>query len=438
MLRLKRSTRALTAVLLMGCGNQDMLSEPVSATEVPTASTDARPASLPAGYSENQDILLQFNGWLAQQPSIHEMGYVASIQDAAARSMTLLWNGQNAVPDIVARRASADGIVLKTQPWLLSYAQIQTAARTLASLDKNFFGAFGFKLADVVGIDPSFQGVTIEGTFGSSVSDVAAAISQLTAQAQALVGVPVRVVNNVSAGLATGRVNDRSPFSAGGLMISPSTNELCSSGFAIAIGGVSHTTTARHCTSTDFVGWDSPDSKYANGSSTVVNPGAARYLGGAGAPRIWDGAYDKEGYQKTVIDYADPAIGTEVCPDGGNSGVHCNVKVTNLSVFIDDGYGSVEMIKGVQQSAGQIAVIQGDSGGPVIVPVWPCIFGILCRVRAVGMIQGWSGSRAEGSFCGPVRDPGPVASPNICSDGVLFTKMRTIVDGIPGGSLLRG
>ena len=455
----KSSLQVLTTMLLVGCGNQDALLEPTrttgdltsprpeaslaalsaktSAMDV-TSSTDAWLASLPAGFAENQDILLQFNGWLEQQPSIHEAGYVASIHDATTRSITMLWNGQNSLPDAVIRRASTDGIALKTRSWLLSYAQIQTAARTLVSLDRNFFGAFGFNLADVVGIDPSFQGVSIEGTFRSSVSDVAAAVDQLTARAQALVGVTVRVIPNVSAGPATGRGNDHSPFSAGGCMLSPSTDELCSSGFAIETSGVTHTTTARHCISTDFAGCDDLSSKYANGSSTVVNPGAARYLGGAGAPRVWDGAYDREGYQKTVVDYADPAIGTEVCTDGGNSGVHCNVKVTSLSVYFDDGYGPIEMIRGVQQTAGQIASIQGDSGGPVIVPTWPCLFGIGCRVRAAGMIQAYSGSVAIGSFCGPVRFEGTDADPNICSDGVLFTSMRTIVNGIPGSRLVHG
>lgn len=442
MFRRKTSLQTLTAMLLVGCGNQGMPIDPAQGAAAlsvktsekdPTSSTDAWLASLPPGYSENQDILLQFNGWLAQQPSIYETGYVASIQDTAARSMTLLWNGQNPVPDAVTRRALADGIVLKTQPWMLSYAQIQTAARTLASLDSNFFGTFGFNLADIVGIDPSFQGVSIEGTFSSSVSDVAAAVDQLTARAQALVGVPVRVIPNVSAGSATGRSNDRSPFNAGGYMISPSTGYTCSSGLAIEIGGVTHTTTARHCNATDYVARDAPGNQYALGSSTVVNPAAARYLGGAGSPRVWDGAYNTEDYQKTVVGYADPAIGTEVCTSGGNSGVHCNIIVTSLSVYINDGYGATEMIRGVQQKVGQIALIQGDSGGPVIVPLWPCLFGIGCRVRAAGMIQGWvGGSTGTGALCGPVHDAGS----NICADNVLFTSMRTIVSWIPGGSLV--
>lgn len=441
MLKRKTALQALTAVLLMGCGSQDTLLDPARAglaakadkTNV-ASSADAWLASMPIGFAENQDILVQFNGWLAQQPSIHEAGYVASIHDATSRSITLLWNGQNSVPDAVTRRALTDGIVLTTKPWLLSYAQIQTAVQTLAAQNRNFFGAVGFNLADIVGIDPSFQGVSIEGTFNSSVGSVAA--DQLAVQAQALVGVPVRVVTNVSAGPATGRDNDHPAVNAGGYMISASTGYTCSSGFAIEISGVTHTTTARHCTYTDYVARDAAGNQYASGSSTVVNPGAARYLGGAGSAYCWDGAYDQEGFQKKVVDFADPAIGTLVCTDGGNSGVHCNVQVTSLMVLWDDGNGPTETIKGIQQNVGDIAVIQGDSGGPVIVPVLPCLFGIACRVRAVGMIQAFVGSQATGSFCGRVHDTGSDANPNICSDGVLFTSMRTIVSGIPGGSLV--
>ncbi len=40
----------------------------------------------------------------------------------------------------------------------------------------------------------------------------------------------------------------------------------------------------------------------------------------------------------------------------------------------------------------------------------------------------------EISYCGPVYDDGG----NRCSAGVLFTSMRTIVNGISGGSLVTG
>lgn len=457
--RLKLSMQVLTAMLLLGCGTQDGLLDPAQSTGLPnnrkaggnltimsantdrkevTPSTDVWIAGLPSGFVESQDLLMRFNAWLAQQSSIRDLGYVASLDDAATRTVTLLWNGSNSVPAAVVQRAATDGITLKTEPWLLSYWQVQTAAQTLAALNRDFFGEFGFNLADVISIEPSFQGVSIEGTFSSSVTDLAAAAAQLTSRARALVGVPVRVITNVSTLPATGRDNDYSPFNAGGYMLSPGNGSTCSSGFAVGISGVTHTTTARHCIYTDYVARDAPDNQYALGSSTVVDPGAARYLGGAGLGHVWDGGWNQEGYHKKVVDYFDASIGDKVCTDGGNSGIHCEVQVTALGKW-DDGYGPFDVIVARQQSSGKIAVIQGDSGGPVIFPLF-CVGGFtgLCQVKAVGMIQAVSGYEATGPFCGSVHDVGPDAAPNICGDTVFFSSMRTIVNGIPGGSLVHG
>ena len=338
------------------------------------------------------------------------------------------------MPGSVTSEATADGITLTTQAWPLSYTQIQTVSDLLGNATSTLYSPLGFNLADVVGLDPTFRGVTIEGIFDSSVSDVGAATSTLVAQAQTLTGVPVQVRSDVVTGAALGRDDDYAPFNAGGLMYSPSApsnDNICSNGFGVKISGVTHTTTARHCPYTDYEAVDSSTHKYAQGHSTRVDPGAARYLGGTASALSWDGAYNKQDYTKTVVGYADLGVGDYVCTDGGNSGVHCNVKVTDLSVYYNDGtgHGNTEMIKGVQQTSGKIAVIQGDSGGPVIVPLSGGT-----QVRAAGMIQAYAGTYTTGSGCGPVR----FAGNNRCSPGVLFTSFRTIVNGISGGSLVTG
>lgn len=53
------------------------------------------------------------------------------------------------------------------------------------------------------------------------------------------------------------------------------------------------------------------------------------------------------------------------------------------------------------------------------------------KVLAAGMMQG---ANRLVSNCGSVRDGGK----NKCGKGVFFTSMRTIVRGIPGGSLVTG
>lgn len=188
---------------------------------------------------------------------------------------------------------------------------------------------------------------------------------------------------------------------------------------------MSHTTTARHCTSTSYVARDLSTSKYANGSSTLFPLGGARYLGGAGYPAVLDGPWNSQNFTKHVLGYSNPTVGNYVCTSGGNSGVHCNVKINAIAVSFNDGYGPLPTVRGVQQTSGAIAVIQGDSGGPVIT-----LSSGGTADYAAGMIQGYQGGWT-GASCGAVRDLGS----NVCSDVVLFTTWQGAVASIPGGSL---
>jgi hypothetical protein len=126
----------------------------------------------------------------------------------------------------------------------------------------------------------------------------------------------------------------------------------------------------------------------------------------------------------TVIGFQDLGVGDLVCTEGGNSGEHCDVKVTNLGVSINlnDGYGWFSSIVASQQTAGAIAVMGGDSGGPVM-SLNNTSAG---QVRAAGMIQAQGSAAAS---CPQARDQFP------CSKTVYFTSMRTIVGSIPGATL---
>jgi len=242
-------------------------------------------------------------------------------------------------------------------------------------------------------------------------------------------GVPVRVVPGVSGGRSIGRDTDSGPFNAGGYMRSPSNGNTCSSGFAISLNGASRTTTARHCTQNDYQDRAAPN-KYGTG---VLNSsdGGGRVLSNSGSTWAFDGAYNASNFFKTVIGYEDLGVNDLVCTGGGNSGEHCNIKITNMPVLFNDGFGLFFTIEGVQQSGGNaIAEIQGDSGGPVV----SLVNTSSGQVRAAGMIQGWRGGSTTGAACGPVYDAGT----NQCSKDVLFSSMRTIIGSISGASLLTG
>lgn len=268
------------------------------------------------------------------------------------------------------------GIAVSIQPRQHSLRQIAAAVDAIWQQQAEGQWA-GFAISTIAAVGAVDDGITVNGTYTTVAATERA--PQVRALSTTVLGVPVRVVPGVSATMTTGRDNDYAPFNAGGYMISRSTGHTCSSGFGISINGTRHITTARHC---------------------VYN------------------------------DYRDRAASNTYGTGTINSGEHCGIKVTNLSVSFNDGYGSFSTIQGVQQNSGAIANMQGDSGGPVI-SLTNTSSG---QVRAAGMIQGFTGTGMTGSACGPAYDYGS----NLCSTNVLFSSMRTVVNSISGGSLLTG
>lgn len=307
------------------------------------------------------------------------------------------------------------------------------AAAILAHADDPGWGSF--KVDAVSETSSVHDGLTITGSYDQ---DVAAAsmlsLTSLTSLAASILsatmseggsaplgdplGVQV-VLGDAVTPLVDTRWNDSSPFNAGALMVDNDSITKCSSGFAIWYGGDPHTTTARHCNRGPY--WSIQGNHKFGSSIAASGQGAAHVLSGAGLYKMFDGAYDNaNGYSKYVIGYADLSVGDYVCTSGGMSGVHCNIKVTDLSVWIDDGQGSVQTIKGVQQTSGRIAAAEGDSGGPVLVPYTGGTY-----VGAAGMIQAGNNKVA----CTPT------AFIVDCFKNVFFSSMRTIVDTLPGASL---
>jgi hypothetical protein len=375
---------------------------------------------------DNQDALSVFRTWMIGQPGFANSGYVGSIDDLAHKATTIMWYGpRTPLLSAIIKEGERRGMAVAVQQRQYSLQQIEAA--TDAIWQQAAAGAWaGFKISAIAAVGATEDGITVNGTYTTAAP--AQRAPQVQSLATAVMGVPVHVVPGVSADTSLGRDNDSAPFNAGGYMISPSTGHTCSSGFGISINGTSHTTTARHCTENNYQN-RAASNKYGTG---VINStgGGGRVLSATGSTWAFDGPYNSNNFWKTVIGYQDLAVNNYVCTGGGNSGEHCNIKVTNLMVSFNDGFGSFSTIEGVQQSSGAIANIQGDSGGPVI-SLASTSSG---QVRAAGMIQGFLGSGMTGSACGPVYDAGS----NKCSTNVLFSSMRTIVNSISGASLLTG
>ena len=342
----------------------------------------------------NQHVLMAFKGWLITQPGIYDAGFVESADDLPTKSTTLLWAGAaSETQAAVVGHARQMGITATIRPVRYDRAQLERGIKTLFdSVHDSRWG--GFVINGISATDLDHDGLTIHGSYShadspapspsaQSLADTASAILasglRLAPSTTAQLGVHVVVDGPVQLAAAT-RDSDTSPFNAGGLMDSNDSLSKCSSGFAIWYGGQSHTTTARHCTRTPY--YTLRNQLYGSSIATS-GQGAARVLSGAGYYWMFDGTYyDSSGYHKNVVGYADLSVGDNVCTSGGMSGVHCYIKVTNLSYWLNDGYGLVQTIVGTQQQSGQIAASVGDSGGPVLVP-----YSNGTSVDAAGMIQ---------------------------------------------------
>lgn len=413
----------LTVSLLFGLGTTFATSGTAQAAGKPSphglSVIDAFAEQQGKALIDNQTALESYKGWITSRPGLYANGYIESIDDVAHKATKLLWSGPaTPLQRTILAEGARRGISVTVQNRAYSLDRLKTAvAATVQSAAHG--GWSGFHITDIAAVTPDFDGITVHGHYTAAASRA----PQVQALKTTTLGVKVQIQPGKQGGTSYGsRDTDWAPFNAGGYMVSPSSGHTCSTGFAIAINGTTHITTARHCDRNDYRDRDASNT-YGTG---VLNSGdgGARVLSASGDALAFDGAWDSVNFWKTVKGYGNVSINNLVCTGGGNSGEHCNVKVDAMWDWFDDGYGGFWTIHATQQTAGQIANIQGDSGGPVIT-----LNGT--GVNAAGMIQGWSD---QVSNCGPVHDLGS----NICGRGVYFTSMVTIVNSISGGALLVG
>lgn len=234
-------------------------------------------------------------------------------------------------------------------------------------------------------------------------------------------GVPVFVdPEKTDIQLASSRVDDGTPWRGGSLFssyMSSSSVGYCSQGFGVRsqTTNLQYMMTARHCfgdgpnqnlltaASSNFMGswsssiyYNSPDNDI---SLTFPDGGVVRdsvYYGSKDSTT----AIQVQEVSTTVLD-------TKVCTDGGNSGMHCNVKILSKPGFVyTDGHTYSNVVKGANDN-GNIVVAMGDSGGPVISDpsAGPNVtgFGIIHALEDLGNCANFSiPVNLAGSHCGKV------------------------------------
>lgn len=436
-MRSSRTARAfgfLLATITLTVGLTGVASATNAFKDPPVTSTNGASSAFISdvgqAFIDNQRTLGELKSWILAQPDVASSGYIEQVNDANHLATTLLWFGDDPLKESTLRHAKAMGIAATVEQRPQSLANINAAAKKIAdSADE--LKAAGFTLSAVVGVQADTPTIQVEGEFASQANtkpyQLQSAQPDVTSAISAIAGVPVTVVGGKTAApAATTRSTDTGPFYAGGYMVSGGT---CSSGFALNYQDATHITTARHCRpSTGSYTARDGSASYGSVFATSTD-GAVNLLSGTGSGFTFDGAWDNAaGVTKHVYNIYDVGLNDLICTSGGNSGVHCNVKVTASGVYFNDGYGSFSNIRGVQQTGTDIAAIQGDSGGPVFMPYGG---GDAQRVGAVGVIQ--AVENGSTSNCGSVHDGGT----NLCSKTVLFSSIHTVIlYGLSGASLV--
>ena len=388
------------------------------------------------GVKNNAD-LIDFGMWINNLPGLDGSGYVDKANDYRTRTTTLLWNGSSSLQDQIIAEGQARSITVRVHGVDYTNTGIEQAVHDLMGL--SFDTPQGvWRVTSVAG--PSFAKpqITVAGYFPNTEetpTDETVDVIRNTASDIAASGAPgVLVVikdGKPAPPFSSGtRSTDTAPFWAGG-MIKGQYGGGCSSGFAIKYRGGNYITTARHCNQPPYAAYDNSRSSYGS-LIYVSDSGMANVLTSKGAPGMFDGAWNEPpnaggaAYHKDVLGWEDVSEGDLVCSSGANSGVHCNMEITEMKIDFDDGQPDTHMtIRAVQRTPGEIAGAQGDSGGPIFV-----IDGDH-NVYAVGMLQGSQDKSTWPAQCGSLRIPDAE-----CSTQIEFTSVHTILNSLPGSELV--
>ncbi len=186
------------------------------------------------------------------------------------------------------------------------------------------------------------------------------------------VDVPVDLANRPRILPTSGRLADVAPFWGGGRINNGDNNAICTSGFAVAAGGVRYMLTAGHC-GRPGGSWQTGNDALTIGWATLehVNHDLLLIPANVGG-RIYDGGIGVGEFSKQVVGWGWAAPGEYVCHSGSVSGATCGIRNTTGSFTAttcgNDAYGNYECYGDLvlaEKVDGATAARPGDSGGPV-------------------------------------------------------------------------
>jgi hypothetical protein len=146
-----------------------------------------------------------------------------------------------------------------------------------------------------------------------------------------------------------------------------STLKSCTAGFSVVrrSNGQRGSVTAGHCGGVGTL-WKSGSNYYGTTSVRTNYPDYDQALltGSAYGPKIWTDGPGDSANTRTVKGGGDPGVGTVICQSGSFSTSLCGITVRSTSAKYCDTDGCTTYVIRATRG-GQIAIIGGDSGGPV-------------------------------------------------------------------------
>lgn len=397
----------------------------------------------------NQFTTGDFTKWIYEQGDVEKIGYAGQINHNEERLVEIYWKGKSHLKDRISTEGQRRGIEVEFKPAKFTAAQQARIGSKIMDQQAKF-AEKGIALDSVIGFSGADGRMKVVGNgnektkaLGLDQAKAKSAMKSLVRELAApeIASIDVLALTSAasiadqeidmlfedpmygpSINMAGTRVSNTVPTYAGAL-ISGGTGAACSSGFAMrdrSTGAINRFTTARHCKGTYWTSWTG--GHQLGRSMSYSGDGAALLIQGTSDRRVFDGSWNNAaGYNKQVWTDIPVKVGDYVCTSGGNSGVHCSLRIDNLNVTKNDGVGNFSTITAYNTTGG-IAAVGGDSGGPVVMPyageTW---------TAAVGMIQ--QGTQDKNCVVGvDVRLPVSDALGNRCGSRVYFSSIQTIAN----------
>jgi hypothetical protein len=333
---------ALLAVAAAAPGSAAPAPAPGDRAAATALGTSAAPPAGFASWAEVFAVQDRLNAAAEKIVAARGAGFAGVVAAPENGDVRVYWKGK--VPASVRQAASAAGAPVRFLSAAYSERELMAETARLAA-DKRVLS---------VGPEADGSGLTI------AVTEAGRQAIRSRAGAFGASAIPL-FVRTESAPQPLSRQNDFSPYVGGARY---TTTGGCSTGFAVALSGVSHILSAGHCGSNGQLATDGGGG-VADQMGTIFNDNNVRdtlMINTRSFGHIYVGPFNGSATLNVSGAQSD-FVGNLVCTSGARTGEHCGLRVTHVNTS-DEGFSP--LTRAIHPSGG-CAAARGDSGGPVVI-----------------------------------------------------------------------